>query len=77
MVADFLQLKPTKLAALCSTRGLTNYANGHPFTHDFVRMRRNATAVGRTPIDSKLVYWFVAHPWEKTGIILLFSFFKI
>nr|XP_017237145.1 PREDICTED: putative oxidoreductase YetM isoform X2 [Daucus carota subsp. sativus]XP_017237146.1 PREDICTED: putative oxidoreductase YetM isoform X2 [Daucus carota subsp. sativus] len=66
VVADFLQLKPTKLAALCSARGVTNYPNGHPFPHEFVRMRRNNTAVGRIPIDSNLVYWFVAHPWVPT-----------
>uniref|UniRef100_A0A161WRU1 FAD-binding domain-containing protein n=1 Tax=Daucus carota subsp. sativus TaxID=79200 RepID=A0A161WRU1_DAUCS len=67
VVADFLQLKHTKVAGLCSARGLTNYPNGHPFTNEFVRMKRNNTAVGRVPIDSKLVYWFVAHPWVQTA----------
>lgn len=67
MVADFLQLNPTKLFALCSARELSNYPNGHSFTHEFVRMRINNTLVGRIPIDSKLVYWFVAHPWVQTG----------
>lgn len=66
VVADFLQLKPTKLFALCAARGLTNYPDGHPFTQEFVRMRINNTAVGQIPIDSKLVYWFVAHPWVRT-----------
>ncbi|XP_074360450.1 monooxygenase 1-like isoform X2 [Apium graveolens] len=61
-VADFLELKPTKLFDLCAIRGLTNYPNGHPFAHEFVRMRRDNVSVGRTPIDSKLVYWYVAHP---------------
>ena len=72
MVADFLQLKHTKVAGLCSARGLTNYPNGHPFTNEFVRMKRNNTFVGRIPIDSKLVYWFVAHPWVQTGKLLVF-----
>uniref|UniRef100_A0A161XXK2 FAD-binding domain-containing protein n=1 Tax=Daucus carota subsp. sativus TaxID=79200 RepID=A0A161XXK2_DAUCS len=67
VVADFLQLKHTKVAVLCSARGLTNYPSGHPFTHEFVRMKRNNTFVGRIPIDSKLVYWFVAHPWVQTA----------
>lgn len=74
-VADFLELKPTKVFALCSIRGLTNYPNGHPFAHESVRMRRNNVSVGRIPIDSKLVYWFVAHPWMQAGE-LLFSYFK-
>ncbi|KAL8133646.1 hypothetical protein AgCh_008912 [Apium graveolens] len=64
-VADFLELKPTKLFDLCSIRVLTNYPNGHPFAHDFVRMRKNNVLVGRIPVDSRLVYWFVAHPWMQ------------
>ncbi|XP_074360473.1 monooxygenase 1-like isoform X2 [Apium graveolens] len=68
-VADFLELKPTKLFDLCSIRGLTNYPNCHPFAHDSVRMRRNNVSVGRIPIDSKLVYWFVAHPWMQADNI--------
>lgn len=66
VVADFLELKPTKLFALCAVRGLTNYTNGHPFTHEFVRMRRDNILVGRIPIDRTLVYWFVAQQWRQT-----------
>ncbi|KAL1820575.1 hypothetical protein ACET3Z_015444 [Daucus carota] len=69
-VADFLELKPTKLFDLCSIIGLTNYPNGHSFAHESVRMRRNNVSVGRIPIDSNLVYWFVAHPWMQTDNIV-------
>uniref|UniRef100_A0A165XW37 FAD-binding domain-containing protein n=1 Tax=Daucus carota subsp. sativus TaxID=79200 RepID=A0A165XW37_DAUCS len=69
-VADFLELKPTKLFDLCSIIGLTNYPNGHSFAHESVRMRINNVSVGRIPIDSNLVYWFVAHPWMQTDNIV-------
>lgn len=72
MVADFLELKPTKLFALCTVRGLTNYPNGHPFAHEFVRMRRDNILVGRIPIDKTLVYWFVSQQWRQTGKLLFF-----
>lgn len=60
MVANFLELKPTKEFGLCSARGLTNYPNGHAFAHEVVRMRRNDILMGRAPIDDKSVYWFTA-----------------
>ncbi|KAL1831846.1 hypothetical protein ACET3Z_001497 [Daucus carota] len=66
VVADFLQLKTTKVLARCVTRGLTNYPNGHELTPEFVLTIRNNTSVGRIPVDSKLVYWFVSHPWVQT-----------
>ncbi|KAH7834252.1 hypothetical protein Vadar_014194 [Vaccinium darrowii] len=59
VVADFLELKPTKEFVTCSVRGLTKYPNGHAFPHEFVRMRRNGVGIGRIPIDDKLVFWFV------------------
>ncbi|KAG5520298.1 hypothetical protein RHGRI_033013 [Rhododendron griersonianum] len=58
VVANFLELKPTKEFGLCSARGLTNYPNGHAFAHEVVRMRRNDILMGRAPIDDKSVYWF-------------------
>ncbi|KAE9454956.1 hypothetical protein C3L33_13145, partial [Rhododendron williamsianum] len=60
VVANFLELKPTKEFGLCSARGLTNYPNGHAFAHEVVRMRRNDILMGRAPIDDKSVYWFTA-----------------
>ncbi|KAG5520824.1 hypothetical protein RHGRI_033406 [Rhododendron griersonianum] len=59
VVANFLELKPTKEFGACSVRGLTNYPNGHAFPHELVRTRRNGISVGIIPIDDKLMYWFV------------------
>ncbi|KAI8527023.1 hypothetical protein RHMOL_Rhmol12G0044500 [Rhododendron molle] len=62
VVANFLELKPTKEFGTCSVRGLTNYPNGHAFPHELVRTRRNDIRIGVIPIDDKLVYWFVGQP---------------
>ncbi|KAI8527022.1 hypothetical protein RHMOL_Rhmol12G0044400 [Rhododendron molle] len=59
VVANFLELKPTKEFGTCSVRGLTNYPNGHALPHELVRTRRNGISVGIIPIDDKLVCWFV------------------
>ncbi|XP_058195656.1 monooxygenase 1-like isoform X3 [Rhododendron vialii] len=59
VVANFLELKPTKEFGSCAVRGLTNYPNGHAFPHELVRTRRNGIVVGVIPINDKLVYWFV------------------
>ncbi|KAL2520325.1 monooxygenase 1 [Forsythia ovata] len=66
-VADFIGLKSTKLFAILTVRGLTNYPNGHAFDHELTRMRRDKTLVGRVPITDKLVYWFVAQQWTPSG----------
>ncbi|KAH7833406.1 hypothetical protein Vadar_006080 [Vaccinium darrowii] len=59
VVANFLELKPTKEHGLSLVRGLTNYPTGRPFSHELVRMRRNSILMGIAPIDDKSVYWFV------------------
>ncbi|KAM7511457.1 hypothetical protein LguiB_010332 [Lonicera macranthoides] len=60
VIAKVLGLKPTKVFKLSAVRGLTNYPDGHSFPNEFVRMRKQGIAIGRTPITDKLVYWFVA-----------------
>ncbi|KAL8225864.1 hypothetical protein R6Q57_018421 [Mikania cordata] len=60
VVADFLNLKPTKMFPLCSIRGLTNYPNGHSFGNEFTRFMKSNVLIGRIPIDDNLVYWFCA-----------------
>ncbi|KAK3010374.1 hypothetical protein RJ639_012599 [Escallonia herrerae] len=67
VIADFLELKPTKLFSLAAVRGLTNYPDGHTFGQEFVRMMKNNTLTGRIAIDDKLVYWFVAQHSTLTG----------
>ncbi|KAE9454656.1 hypothetical protein C3L33_13457, partial [Rhododendron williamsianum] len=67
VVANFLELKPTKEFGACSVRGLTNYPNGHAFPHELVRTRRNDIRMGVIPIDDKLVYWFVGQPAIRQG----------
>ncbi|CDP11536.1 unnamed protein product [Coffea canephora] len=62
VVADFLGIKPTRLFALCSVRGLTSYPNGHVFSPELVRIKRDRVMVGRIPVDNNLVYWFVSVP---------------
>ncbi|XP_042492900.1 monooxygenase 1-like isoform X2 [Macadamia integrifolia] len=63
VVADWLGLKTSSQFSLCAVRGLTNYPNGHGFSKEFVRIRRNNTTLGRIPIDEKLVHWFVGRLW--------------
>ncbi|KAI3737236.1 hypothetical protein L2E82_27233 [Cichorium intybus] len=63
IVANFLNLKATKMFPLCSVRGLSNYPNGHSFDHDFARFRKDNSLVGRIPIDNHLVYWFCGRPY--------------
>ncbi|KAL7617392.1 monooxygenase 1 [Lactuca sativa] len=63
IVANFLNLKPTKMFPLCGVRGLSNYPNGHPFDQEFARFRKDNNLVGRIPMDNNLVYWFCAHPY--------------
>ncbi|KAK2995568.1 hypothetical protein RJ640_000044 [Escallonia rubra] len=67
VIADFLELKPTKLFSLLSVRGLTNYPDGHTFGQEFVRMMKKNTLTGRIAIDDKLVYWFVSRHSTLTG----------
>ncbi|KAH7833409.1 hypothetical protein Vadar_006097 [Vaccinium darrowii] len=62
VVADFLELKPTKEFGLSVTRGLTHYSNGHSVPHEIVRVTKNDVVIGRAPIDDKSAYWFVAQP---------------
>ncbi|XP_023764936.1 monooxygenase 1 [Lactuca sativa] len=77
IVANFLNLKPTKMFPFCEVRGLSNYPNGHSFDYEFTRFRKNNNLVGRTPIDDKLVYWFCTQPlipgderrWEDPELI--------
>ncbi|KAI3737237.1 hypothetical protein L2E82_27234 [Cichorium intybus] len=63
IVANFLNLKATKMFPLCGVRGLSNYPNGHTFDHEFARFRKDNILVGRIPIDDHLVYWFCARPY--------------
>nr|GEW96919.1 putative FAD/NAD(P)-binding domain protein [Tanacetum cinerariifolium] len=66
IVADFLNLKATKMFPLCGVRGFTNYPNGHLFDHEFARFRKDNVLVGRIPINGTLVYWFIAQPYVRT-----------
>ncbi|KAL4559641.1 hypothetical protein LXL04_031784 [Taraxacum kok-saghyz] len=63
IVANFLNVKPTKMFPLCGVRGLSNYPNGHTFNQEFARFRKDNNLVGRIPIDTNLVYWFCARPY--------------
>lgn len=67
IVANFLDLKPTKMFPLCGVRGLSNYPNGHTFDQEFARFRKDNNLVGRIPIDNNLVYWFCARPYVPRG----------
>ena len=67
VVADFLGIKPTRLFALCAVRGLTSYPNGHVFSPELVRIKRDRVMVGRIPVDNNLVYWFVTVPLSWLG----------
>ncbi|ONH90317.1 hypothetical protein PRUPE_8G046000 [Prunus persica] len=59
VVADFLDLKPSKLFSLSEVRGFTMYPSGHNFGNQFVQVKGDKCTVGRIPIHNKLVYWFV------------------
>ncbi|GJS00078.1 monooxygenase 1 [Tanacetum coccineum] len=67
IVADFLNVKATKMFPLCEVRGFTNYPNGHLFDHEFARFRKDNVLVGRIPINGNMVYWFIAQPYVPTG----------
>ncbi|XP_024972873.1 monooxygenase 1-like [Cynara cardunculus var. scolymus] len=77
IVADFLNVKPTKKFSFCAVRGLSNYPNGHSFDHDFVRITKDNKFLGIIPIDDHSVYWTCAHPyvprderiWEDLEVI--------
>nr|XP_043636041.1 monooxygenase 1-like isoform X2 [Erigeron canadensis] len=77
VVANYLNLKPTKIFSLCGVRGFTNYPNGHSFDHEFGLFRKDNILVGRIPMDDNMVYWFCAHPylpedertWESPELI--------
>ncbi|CAH1442652.1 unnamed protein product [Lactuca virosa] len=62
IVAEFLNLKPTKMFPLRSVRGLSNYPNGHSFEYELYRITKDNNLVGRVPIDNNLVYWFCPQP---------------
>ncbi|KAK1287177.1 hypothetical protein QJS10_CPB19g00310 [Acorus calamus] len=59
IVAQSLGLSAPRLSSICSTRGFTNYPNGHGFPNEFIKLRRNGLLVGRIPVDDKLMYWFI------------------
>ncbi|KAJ4965295.1 hypothetical protein NE237_017144 [Protea cynaroides] len=63
VVADWLGLKAARQFSLCAVRGFTNYPNGHGFSNEFVRLRKNNITLGRIPVDDKLVHWFVGRLW--------------
>lgn len=65
VVAQFLGLKPVKAFALGAMRGMTSYPSGHSFGHEFVRIRKNRTMMGRVPINDKLVFWFFVQPLNQ------------
>jgi hypothetical protein len=70
-------MKPLNTFAQCVIRGWANYPDGHLFAHEYIRMRKNRTLLGRIPINDKLIYWFVAQlsaPFGKEDPILLFCF---
>ncbi|XP_071686853.1 monooxygenase 1-like [Rutidosis leptorrhynchoides] len=67
IVAEYLNVKPTKMFPSCNVRGITNCPNGHSFDAEFVRFRSDNNLVGRIPIDDKSVYWFCGHPYIPGG----------
>ncbi|XP_076934097.1 monooxygenase 1-like [Bidens hawaiensis] len=74
IIANFLNLKPTKTFPLSAVRGLTNYPNGHSYNHEFARFTKDNNIVGRIPIDDNLVYWFCLqrkdeNVWEDPEVI--------
>ncbi|MFS7951614.1 putative FAD-binding domain, FAD/NAD(P)-binding domain superfamily [Helianthus anomalus] len=58
ILANFLNLKPTKMFTASTIRGLTNYPHGHPFDLEFTKFKKDGILVGRIPIDNNMVYWF-------------------
>ncbi|KAJ0785600.1 putative FAD-binding domain, FAD/NAD(P)-binding domain superfamily [Helianthus annuus] len=63
IIADFLNLKPTKMLPLCTVRGLTSYPNGHSLDHEFARFWKDNILMGIIKIDDKLVHWFCLQPY--------------
>ncbi|KAJ0785601.1 putative FAD-binding domain, FAD/NAD(P)-binding domain superfamily [Helianthus annuus] len=77
IIANFLNLKPTKMFPSSAIRGLTNYPNGHSFEHEFARLWKDNILVGIIPVDDNMVYWFCLLPyipkdekiWIDPGVI--------
>ncbi|XP_050236584.1 monooxygenase 1-like isoform X2 [Mercurialis annua] len=67
IVADFLELKPKRIFALCAVRGFTNYPNGHGFAPDLTRMIKGEVLCGRVPVDENLVFWFIVQKFNYQG----------
>ncbi|CAH2062605.1 unnamed protein product [Thlaspi arvense] len=66
-VSNFLNLKPTGVFGLLTTRGMTYYPIGHPFSHEFVQTYKNNVVVGRVPIGEKLVHWLITQQGSPKG----------
>ncbi|KAI7736364.1 hypothetical protein M8C21_014196 [Ambrosia artemisiifolia] len=55
IIADFLNLKPTRMFPSSAIRGLTNYPNGHSFENEFARFWKDNILVGIIPVDNNLM----------------------
>ncbi|KAJ4968782.1 hypothetical protein NE237_015483 [Protea cynaroides] len=71
MVADWIDLKPSRRFNNCGVVGFTNYPDGHGFGNDFLRIRGDHIMVGRLPVDEKLIYWFVSRPRTPQDTVVL------
>jgi len=70
VIAKFLSLTPLKLFSKCAVRGLTIYPNGHGFSPEFLRIRKDNHLVGRIPMDGKTVYWFTVMAGTQRGKLI-------
>ncbi|KAI4324019.1 hypothetical protein L6164_023587 [Bauhinia variegata] len=59
VVTKFLKLNPRKIFPCYAVRGFTYYPEGHGLAPELVRLRTEQLYLGRTPVNDKLVFWFV------------------
>ncbi|KAK6937905.1 FAD-binding domain [Dillenia turbinata] len=69
-IADFLELKPTKIFPAGMVRGFSDYPDCHSFSHEIVITRKGDVSIGIVPVSDKLMSWFVFWHWRKGMKIL-------
>ncbi|XP_010545185.1 PREDICTED: uncharacterized protein LOC104817632 [Tarenaya hassleriana] len=67
VVANFLQLNPTKALGPRVVRGFTSYPSGHGFPPEFSRIKIGNIVCGRIPVTDKLVVWLTSLHHNSQG----------
>ncbi|KAK6940424.1 FAD-binding domain [Dillenia turbinata] len=70
VIADFLDLKPTKVFSTGAVRGLSDYPSCHSFSQELVITKKGDVSIGRVPVSDKLIYWFVSQ-WRTQDLKIL------